>query len=113
MSRRFYPALFLLVLATPLDAGNGGLVDGHGAPENKKWSYDDGSRPVVAPGDLSIPEDKKYRTSAEDPYSEPDYEARGARNAINGTLTMWGKLIANALPSNEPLPEKKKPGEKK
>lgn len=102
--------LFLLCFAAPSFAANGGIVDGSGAAENKKWSYDPSGSAPAAPGAPEISEDKKYKTSGEDDVRKPDYQTRGARNAFNGVLTMWGKLIQNALPSDEPLPEKKKEG---
>ncbi len=84
MKKFFSFFLLLLLWATPLSADNF-VIDHPGAPEHKKYP------PARGP-------------------EEADYEQRGVRNSLNGIASMWGKLIMNALPSDEPLPEKKKPG---
>ena len=99
-------ALILFLLAGSAYAGNGGLVAGTNAAENKKFSYAaaDAGPASHAGNTYDIPEDKKHTTAADDyEYAAPDYDLRGARNSINGVLAMWGKLITNALPSDEPL----------
>lgn len=99
----------LFLLASAVWAENGGVVSGGDYAENRKYRYSSEEDVMTgASAHQSLPEDKKYRSSAEG-WREADYEERGLRNSFNGVLSMWGKLITNALPSDEPLPVKKKP----